>query len=434
MEPLGMFELSKIALPLLVIALGFLVLFGKKLLPEREALSSIISEIDQKEFLTEAVVQSDSSLIGEKIKSSGITKLSGVRLLEVVRNGITISANNQNLNFQANDRLVLSCKRQGIIETNEFEGINLLDGSSFGLEQISSKTGVMVESLIGPSSSLISKSLSDVNFRTRFNLTILAIHRRGKNLGKEFEKVKFQPGDTLLILGTEDAIERLRKSEEVVLLDQAPVPLQNMKKKAPIAIGVLIGIVGLASFSILPISIASILGVSILLLTGCLRARDAYQAVEWNILILIYGMLALGVTMQQTGASSEIASLVRNVGFGFFEPEWHPLALLIVLYLCTAFLTEVLSNNATIVIMAPIALEVASVMEMTAYDARAYILTTCIAASASFVTPIGYQTNTFVYTVGGYHFKDFFKIGIYFNLIYFAGTITIISVLWNFIP
>ena len=225
-----------------------------------------------------------------------------------------------------------------------------------------------------------------------------------------------------------------RKSEEVVLLDQAPVPLQNMKKKAPIAIGVLIGIVGLASFSILPISIASILGVSILLLTGCLRARDAYQAVEWKILILIYGMLALGVTMQQTGASSEIASLVRNVGFGFFEPEWHPLALLIVLYLCTAFLTEVLSNNATIVIMAPIALEVASVMEMTAYDARAYILTTCIAASASFVTPIGYQTNTFVYTVGGYHFKDFFKIGIYFNLIYFAGTITIISVLWNFIP
>jgi di/tricarboxylate transporter len=231
MEPLAMFELSKIALPLLVIALGFLVLFGKRLLPEREALSSIISDIDQKEFLTEAVVQTGSSLIGEKIKSSGITKLSAVRLLEVVRNGITISANNQNLNFQANDRLVLSCKRQGIIETNEFEGINLLDGSSFGLEQISSKTGVMVESLIGPSSSLISKSLSDVNFRTRFNLTILAIHRRGKNLGKEFEKVKFQPGDTLLILGTEDAIERLRKSEEVVLLDQSPVPFTEYEKK-----------------------------------------------------------------------------------------------------------------------------------------------------------------------------------------------------------
>ena len=165
-----------------------------------------------------------------------------------------------------------------------------------------------------------------------------------------------------------------------------------------------------------------------------MRTREAYQAIEWNILILIYGMLALGITMQTTGASKQIASLVGDIGFGLFEPQWHPIALLIVLYLCTAFLTEVLSNNATIVIMAPIALEIANAMEMAANDARAYVLTTCIAASASFVTPIGYQTNTFVYTVGGYHFKDFFKVGIYFNLIYFVGTIFIVSYLWKFVP
>ena len=435
MEPLGMFELTKIALPLLGISLGVIVLFGRKLLPEREALSNIISEIDQKEFLTEAVVLKDSKLLGKKITASGINELSGVRLLEVVRNGITVSSNSDDSKFKENDRLVLSCKRQGIIETNEFDGIKLLDeSSSLGLEQISSKSGEMVECLVGPASSLISKSLVDVSFRTRFNLTILAIHRRGKNLGKELEKVKFQPGDTLLILGTDDAIERLRKSEEVVFLDQSPMPLLNMKKKAPIVIGVLIGIIGVASLGILPISIASIIGVSILLLSGCLRAREAYQAIEWNILILIYGMLALGITMQTTGASKQIASLVGDIGFGFFEPQWHPFALLIVLYLCTAFLTEVLSNNATIVIMAPIALEIAKAMEMTANDARAYVLTTCIAASASFVTPIGYQTNTFVYTVGGYHFKDFFKVGIYFNLIYFVGTIFIVSYLWEFVP
>lgn len=435
MEPMSMFELSKIALPLLIISLGLLVLFGRKLLPKREALSNIISDIDQKEFLTEAVIQENSSLIGRKFISSGVAQLSGVRLLDVVRNGFPVAANKKDLIFEANDRLVLSCKRQGIIETNEFDGINLLDNvSELGLEQISSKTGEMVECLVGPSSSLISKSTIDVNFRTRFNLTILAIHRRGKNLGMELDKVKFQSGDTLLILGTNDAIERLRKSEEVVFLDHASIPLKNMKKKAPIVISVLIGIIALASSGILPISIVSIIGVSILLLTGCLHTREAYQAIEWNILILIYGMLALGTTMQATGASKLIASSVGSIGFGFFEQQWHPLALLIILYLCTAFLTEVLSNNATIVIMAPIALEVASVMEMAAIDARAYVLTTCIAASASFLTPIGYQTNTFVYTVGGYHFKDFFKIGIYFNLIYFIGTISIISVLWDFIP
>ena len=434
MEPIGMFELSKIGLPLLGISLSFLVIFGRRLLPNREALSNIISDLDRKEFLTEAIVQKNSPLAGQKIKDSGITKLSGVRLLEIVRSGVAISARKVEEKLHANDRLVLSCKPQGIIETSEFEGVNLINESLLGVEQVSSRTGVMVECVVGPSSSLISKNLSDASFRARFNLTILAVHRRGKNLGVEIEKIRLQPSDTLLILGSEDAIERLRKSEEVILLDQATMPMQNMKKKAPIVIGVLVGIVSIATLKILPISIAAILGVSILLITGCVKAREAYQAIEWNILILIYGMLALGITMQTTGASAIFASVVGGIGIGLFEPEWQPLAVLIVLYLCTAFLTEVLSNNATIVIMAPIALEVANLMEMTISDARAYVLTACIAASASFVTPIGYQTNTFVYTVGGYQFKDFLKVGIYFNLIYFIGTVILVSTYWGFFP
>lgn len=434
MQPIGMFELSKIGLPLLVISLGFLVLFGRKLLPNREALSDIISDLDSKEFLTEAIVQSNSPLHGQKIKDSGISKLSGVRLLEIVRDGASISARKTEEKLKTNDRLVLSCKPQGIIETSEFKGINLINQTDLGIEQVSSKTGIMVECVVGPSSSLISKSILDASFRARFNLTILAVHRRGKNLGLDVDKVRLQASDTLLILGSKNAIERLRKSEEVILLDQATMPMKNMKRKAPIVIGVLVGIIGIASLGILPISITAILGVSVLLLTGCLKAREAYRAIEWNILILIYGMLALGVTMQETGASSIIASVVGGVGLGLFEPEWQPLAVLIVLYLCTAFLTEVLSNNATIVIMAPIALEVAKLMEMTETSARAYVLTACIAASASFVTPIGYQTNTFVYTVGGYKFGDFVKVGIYFNAIYFMGTILLVSCFWGFIP
>jgi di/tricarboxylate transporter len=434
MQPIGMFELSKIGLPLLVISLGFLVLFGRKLLPNREALSDIISDLDSKEFLTEAIVQSNSPLHGQKIKDSGISKLSGVRLLEIVRDGASISARKTEEKLKTNDRLVLSCKPQGIIETSEFKGINLINQTDLGIEQVSSKTGIMVECVVGPSSSLISKSILDASFRARFNLTILAVHRRGKNLGLDVDKVRLKASDTLLILGSKNAIERLRKSEEVILLDQATMPMKNMKRKAPIVIGVLVGIIGIASLGILPISITAILGVSVLLLTGCLKAREAYRAIEWNILILIYGMLALGVTMQETGASSIIASVVGGVGLGLFEPEWQPLAVLIVLYLCTAFLTEVLSNNATIVIMAPIALEVAKLMEMTETSARAYVLTACIAASASFVTPIGYQTNTFVYTVGGYKFGDFVKVGIYFNAIYFMGTILLVSCFWGFIP
>ena len=433
MPPLGMFELSKIGFPLLCISLGVLVLFGRKLLPNREALSDIISELDNKEFLTEAIIQKKSPLIGKSIQKSEFTNLGGVRLLEIVRKGQTISARSNSEVFQAEDRLVLSCKRQGIIETNELDGVDLIN-NSLGIEQISSESGIMVECLVGPSSSLISKKLSDVSFRTRFNLTILAVHRRGKNLGLEIEKVKLESGDTLLILGSENSIERLRQSEEVVLLDQATTPMKNFKKKAPIVLSVLVGVVSLATLGILPISVSAIAGVSILLLSGCINTREAYESIEWNILILIYGMLALGITMQHTGASSIIASMVGGIGIGHFSPEWQPLTVLITLYLCTAILTEMLSNNATIVIMAPISLEVASLMNMSSLDARAFVLTACIAASASFVTPIGYQTNTFVYTVGGYKFKDFLKVGIYFNLIYFTGTILLVSLLFDFLP
>ena len=434
MPPMEMFELSTIALPLLAISLGFLVLFGRKLLPDREALSNIISDIDRKEFLTEAVVLSGSPLIGKKIQDSEIDSLSGVRLLDVVRKGQAGSPSITELALQAGDRLVLSCRPQGIIETRELEGVGLLNESRLGIEQISSKTGVMVEGVVGPSSSLISKSLSDASFRTRFNITILALHRRGKNLSTQIDGIRLQPSDTLLLLGTEESIERLRKSEEVILLDQPPLPVSNMKKKAPIVLSVLLGIIVIATLGILPISVAAIAGVSILLATGCVKPSEAYQSVEWNILILIYGMLALGVTMQSTGVSSMIASLVGQLGMGLIDPSWHAITVLIALYLTTSILTEILSNNATIVIMAPIALELANQLGMGVEHARAYVLTTCIAASASFVTPIGYQTNTFVYTVGGYRFKDFMKIGIFFNLIYFVGTILLVSSIWKLAP
>ena len=434
MPPMEMFELSTIALPLLAISLGFLVLFGRKLLPDREALSNIISDIDRKEFLTEAVILEASPLIGKKIQDSEIESLSGVRLLDVVRKGQASSHSITELVLQAGDRLVLSCRPQGIIETRELEGVGLLNESRLGIEQISSKTGVMVEGVVGPSSSLISKSLSGASFRTRFNITILALHRRGKNLSTQIDGIRLQPSDTLLLLGTEESIERLRKSEEVILLDQPPLPVSNMKRKSPIVLSVLLGIIVIATLGILPISVAAIAGVSILLATGCVKPNEAYQSVEWNILILIYGMLALGATMESTGVSSMIASLVGKLGMGFSHPSWHAITVLIVLYLITAILTEILSNTATIVIMAPIALELAKQMDMGLEHARAYVLTACIAASASFVTPIGYQTNTFVYTVGGYRFRDFMKIGIFFNLIYFIGTILLVSMIWKLAP
>jgi di/tricarboxylate transporter len=273
--------------------------------------------------------------LGKKIRESEIASLSGVRLLDLVRKGQAATPNVPELFLAAGDRLVLSCRPQGIIEARELEGVDLLSESQLGIEQISSKTGIMVEGIVGPSSSLISKTLSDASFRARFNVTILALHRRGRNLSDQIKGIKLQSGDSLLLLGTEESIERVRKSEEIILLDQPVLPASNMKKKAPVVLTVLVSVIAVATFGVLPISVASIVGVALLLVTGCIKPSEAYQSIEWNILILIYGMLALGLTMQSTGVSTMIASVVGQVGMNFFDPSWHHFAVLVILYLIT---------------------------------------------------------------------------------------------------
>ena len=209
--------------------------------------------------------------MGKKIGESEIASLSGVRVLDVVRKGKSAAPNVLELVLAIGDRLVLSCRPQGIIEARELEGVDLLSESQLGIEQISAKTGVMVEGIVGPSSSLISKTLSDASFRTRFNITILALHRRGKNLSDQIEAIKLQSGDSLLLLGTEESIERVRNSEEIILLDQPALPASNMKRKAPIVLTVLVSVIAVATFGVLPISVASIVGVSLLLVTGCIK-------------------------------------------------------------------------------------------------------------------------------------------------------------------
>jgi di/tricarboxylate transporter len=432
LDPIGMFELSKLGLPLLVISLGFLLLFGNQLLPVREGLTNILSDIEQKQFLAEAVVLKESPLIGKFAHESDIAKLSGTRVLDVIRRGVSLGFAKKNTKLSAGDKLILSCKPQGIIETKDIDGLDLLDEARYGIEQISSEESLMVEAVIGPSSPLISKTLKEANFRSRYNLGVLALHRKGKNLNAQLDQIRLEASDTILLMGIKNNIEKFRESEETILLDKALVPMENLKNKAPVALGILFLIIFTATFRILPISVAAVMGVAALLITGCVKAREAYQSIEWNILILIYGMLALGLAMQVSGASKLIASSVGAFGCGITQGPVKIVVTLIALYLITSILTELLSNAATIVIMAPISLEIAQQLNLTAYDARGFLLTTCIAASASFITPIGYQTNTFVYTVGGYKFSDFARIGIFLNLIYFTGTIILVSYYWDF--
>jgi di/tricarboxylate transporter len=332
---------------------------------------------------------------------------------------------------------VLSCRPSTIAEARNVEGLELFGERDFGLEQVSTATGLMVEGVIGPASPLVALSLREINFRKRYNMTVIAIHRKGKNVTREIETVRLRQTDTLLLLGSEDAIDNLRRSEDLILLDRPPVPVEDMRRKAPIVIGVIIAIVTLAYLEIMPIVASAVIGVAALFLTNCIKPKEGYQSVEWSILMLIYGMLALGLAMKTSGASELIARGLANGVLVNAPDELKPILLLAAIYLATSILTETLSNTATIALMAPIALELSGELSKLVAgisDPRPFLIATCIAASASFTTPIGYQTNTYVYSVGGYKFRDFVKIGLPLNLLYFGLSVTLISQWAGFWP
>ncbi len=430
-DPIGMFEISKIGVPILFISATYLVIFGGKLIPKRETLSSILTEDERKEFITDAFVRHDSELVGETVEASGVFKERHIRILEIVRNGIAVPGNPRKVELMGGDRLILSCRPTGVMQAQQTEGIELLGESQIGLEQIAAEEGALVEGMVAPQSSITGRTVQEIAFRQRFRMVIVAVHRRGQNLRNQLETLRLQEGDTLLLMGSHKAIERLREQDDIILLDKPRIPANNRRKKMPIAIAISMGVVLTASLSTIPIVVVTTVAIALYLLTGCLKPKEAYSSVEWSILIIIYGMLALGQAMDASGASAMIA----NSATGFIQsvaPEaWQPVLILAMVYLVTSIFTEFLSNNAAAALMVPIAIGIAVAVGM---DPRPLVIAICVAASASFATPIGYQTNTYVYGVGGYKFTDFARVGIPLNLLYFISSVLLIPHIWPLFP
>lgn len=428
-EPIGMFELAAVGLPILCFGALYLVLFGNKLLPHRETLTSILSDEERKEFITEAFVRADCRLIDQTAKESGILKGRGIRLLEIVRHGVAIHGDPKTVPLQVGDRLVLACRPSGIAEAQSIKGISLQSDLTEGLETIVSDEGAIVEGVVAPHASIAGKTLGDINFRQRFRMVIVAVHRRGTNQRERLDSLRLQPGDTLLMMGSTEAINQLNTSDEIIMLDRPRVPARSLRAKMPIALITSTTVITLASLNVVPIVAAVSLGVAVLLLTGCMKAKEAYASVEWSILMIIFGMLALGQAMDSTGASLMIAQAMTNFVEQVAPEHLQNIVMLAFIYIITSTFTEFLSNNAAVALMVPIALGIAATLGI---DPRPFVIASCIAASASFATPIGYQTNTYVYGVGGYRFSDFTKVGLPLNIICFCVTVVVVPMFWSF--
>ena len=421
---LGMFELGKIGLPGFVLATIYFVTFGQKRLPERDTLTSLLPKENRREFVTEAVLAEDSVLAGQCFSKSKASTTGHMRLLELVRNGRSLEDAPENIPLHVNDMLVVASPSADLTYLTE-EGVSCVQ------EQKSqhSQEALISEAIVSPISPLIGKTITEAHFRKHYRTSVLAIHRRGQQLYNHFKEIPLRLGDALLLVGPAQDLEALSREQGLGTLDASIRPIRSGKRhQIYLMVMLMMGFVLTASFQVLPISVLAVGLAAILLLTGILPFKEAFQSVQWSIILLIYSMLALGSAMESTGATRYITEYLTE-SVTHFPESWRLHLTIAMLYFATNVLTELLSNQATILLMAPIAIGLAAHLGV---DSRPFVITTCVAASASFAFPLGYQTNTYIYNAGGYRFKDFFRVGLPLNLLYGVLCVVMVPLIWSF--
>ena len=422
--PFSMFELSAVGIPLFLGGTLFLSLFGDKLLPSLPSLTTMLQDTYGREYILEAFVKEDSPMLEKKI---GETILANLTIVEILRSGVRLDGATKEIRLKAGDRLLIAISpREGL---EKVKGLDLRGLLCEGLEKISLSQGVLVEAFIGPQSNLAEMTLDQINFRQRYRMIPLGIHRRGLNLLKRYEDTPLDYGDTLLLLGTTEAVDGLKNNNDLLLLNQPPVTLPSKRSKISFVLLIISAVVVISAAGILPIEASAIIGCMILLLFNCLTPKEAYQSIQWPILFLIFGMLGFGSAMESTDTSLWLSQQLVTIVHNYVPNDWQLLAFLASFYLMTTLLTEVISNNAAAVLFATLAISLAQSLQI---DPRPFLIAITVAASASFATPIGYQTNTYVYNAGGYRFKDFARIGIPLNVLAFIISMVFIPLFWNF--
>ncbi len=429
LKPFTMFELTKLGIVYAVVGFVYMLTVGRKLLPQRESMASSLSLEREREFLTQVIVMEDSPIIGKTLPESLLKEIENARILEVRRRGNSLETPLNELVIDKNDRILISVHGEEFQDLKETDGLRLASYKNLKLETLERRPAILMEGIIGPQSELVGKSLKELRFRQRFGVLILGVHRQSGNYRKNFEDVRLQFGDTLLIEGPENAIERVQREQDFVSLTLTRRKTIR-KRKAWIGAAITTGFVIGASSGVMPIFMVALIAALAMLATKCLEPADAYGAVQWSIIFLIIGMLGVGKAMEVTGGAQMIADGVMSI-FG----SSHPVIILGAVYLLSSILTELISNNAVAVLLTPIVISIAAGIEYAGQmgvDARPFIVAMMFGCSASFATPIGYQTNTYVYGAGGYKFSDFPKVGVPLNLLLWIIATLLIPLFWPF--
>ncbi len=416
----SLFEFTRMGLILFVAGIAYFLLFGRWLLPDRQT-PELSTAYHLGEYMTELRVLHGSPLVGKSVLESRLGEDHDITVLRVLNTGDSAWAPLDRV-LQPDDVLLVRSSLPDLIRLRGTMGLRIDPDFELRDETLQSEDLRLVQALVAPDSNLIGRTLKETDFRNHYKALVLAMQRKGEAINDELSSVKMSLGDSLLIQTHVSHILNLRRDADLIVLNE--VPGSTLRQKAPLAIGILASVVGMAAFDVLPILVAALLGCVALVMTRILRPEDVYNSINWQVIFLLAGVLPLGIAMHTSGAAGVIAeqtvSLVGDMG---------PVAMLAALYLLTAIMTEVMSNAAAAVLLAPIAISTAAQIGV---DPQPFLMAITFAASTGFSTPVGYQTNMMIYNPGGYKYTDFLRAGMPLNIIFCILSVIFIPRIWAF--
>ncbi len=429
-RPFRMFDFAPTGLAVMVVGALYMTFVGRHLIAERKVANNLTREYQLEDYLTEVVVPEGSVLVGKSIRSSGLRSEFGLTVLRITRRGNGTAVNvpvTPNVIIEPEDRLIVEGDVAQLLRDKETSPVKIYADRKFNDQTLTDESTQLAEVAIAPVASILGQSIDQGFVRRRYNVLVLALRRRGQTLQERFISVPLETGDVLLVQGTPDTLDDLARSHDFLVVNRLSASTRR-SSKAPIAVGIMAITILTAATGYMHISFAAWIGVLLMVGSGCVRPQDMYQEVEWRVIFLIAFMMPLGIAMDQdhTGTAKWLAdNIIAATG------DYGPYVLLGTLILFTTLITEVMSNAAAAVLLSPIGIAVAV---GAGYEPYPFLLGIAIAASTTFLTPIGHQANVLVYGVGNYKFSDFARTGALLNLLIFIVAMVLIPIVWPFTP
>jgi di/tricarboxylate transporter len=430
LDRIRLFDITPPALVLTVLGVTYLLTVGRWLTPTRETSADLLTSYELRDYLTGLVVEPDSPLAGSTLRESRFGESHGLQVIGIEREGEDVGFPRGSTRIEAGDLLLVRGKIADIARIEDTDHLTIAGTKPEFPTPGQPTTGDadpaaphLAELIVPPRSTLVGRTMRDTGFRTRYGVPVLGIQRHGEPLRDALADITLRAGDLLLVQGTGEELDQLHRGRDLALLGPVELPTRR-RRKVRLAVVILVLVVLLAAFDITTILVSAILGVVAMFVTRCITPDEAYREVDWMVLVLLGSIIPLGIAMQNSGSAQFIAQnmLLLTAPLGVYGT-------LAAFYLLASLLTELISNNAAAVVLTPVAIATATALGISPMP---LVVAVMIAASNSYMTPIGYQTNTFIYGPGGYRFSDFIRVGGPLNLLMLIAATLVIPFFFPF--